>query len=93
MVERIGKIIFQILNKKEKSVNTEIKRFTEQILNADNKKHFSVKQIKKGIIFCVTDSSVWQYDFYLRKTEALKTIKNRYPQIKDIKVKIGELDD
>ena len=68
---------------------SEIECIIGEILNEETRKHIKIKEIKKGDIFLISDSSTFIYTFNLEKKNLLEKITKKIPEIKNIKIEIG----
>jgi hypothetical protein len=77
-------------DKKEKIEKREkIERILDKFLEEDLKNHLHLKGIyKKRLVFYV-DNASFGYVFNLKKEEVLEKIKKEFPQIEEIKIKVG----
>jgi flagellar motor switch protein FliG len=54
--------------------------------------HIRVKYFHKGLLGISVDSSAWLYVLNLKKEELLTKLRGENPQIKNIILRIGEVD-
>jgi hypothetical protein len=77
---------------KEKQADAEywqrVKQIFDSVLEENLKPHIRPEKICKNTLFVCSDSSSVSYEFNLNKNKVLKTIKQEFPDIKDIKIRL-----
>lgn len=86
----IKDVIGKIANKEPQSTNNLIKIF-EEALNEKERKHCCVSGYKDGILMVNVESSMWLYQIKTQYMKILKKIKEKIPDIKSIKFRIGKI--
>ncbi len=76
-------------NQKEFQKKQNIEKILWENLDQETRKHIKLHQMVKNQIVLLADSSSAVYNFNLQKEDILKKIKNKYKQIKKIKVNLG----
>lgn len=80
---------FLDIKKKETDVNGKIKEIVDKSIDRKLQKHIFLQKVYKDkVIFC-SDSSSSGYEFNLNRNCLLREIKKEFPQIKELKIKIG----
>lgn len=67
----------------------ELFRFWETLLDEQEKKHVRLSGLKSGVLYVNVDSSVWLYQMKLKKFQILSRIREFFPDIQNIYIKIG----
>lgn len=91
MTTHIKEILGGFLKEKRKDVKRkeEIEEIVEKIIDKKLKKHVQLKRIYKNSLIFYSESSNYSFEFYLKKEQLLEKIKEKFPYIEDIKVKVG----
>jgi hypothetical protein len=77
-------------DKKEKIKKREkIEKILEKFLEEDLKNHLHLKGIYKKKLVFYTENASFGYVFNLKKEEVLEKIKKEFPEIEEIKIKVG----
>lgn len=83
--------VFQgLMDKKAGITGPDPQEALKKILTKKEYGHIKFNYFKKGILGLSIDSSSWLYNFNLKKETMLQRIKKELPDIKDIRLRIGE---
>ncbi|MCK5392963.1 MAG: hypothetical protein KAJ14_05800 [Candidatus Omnitrophica bacterium] len=91
MAVHIKMLLDEYLNKAKIECTriSKIESIVYKILNNETTKHIKIKEINKGNVFFISDSSTFIYTFNLEKQKLLEEISKKIPEIKNIKIEIG----
>ena len=67
-------------------------QWLKKALTKKELRHIKVKYFSKGILGLSVDSSAWLYILSLRKEELLNKLKQDSPGLKNINLRIGEIE-
>ena len=84
----IGKMAAHEIKESEK-----IERIWENILEKCELKHTRLEGVKDNILFILIDSPAWLYQMRIKKRKLLIRIQQEIEEIKDIKFKIGKINE
>ena len=90
-IESIVKNVIGNIADKREVVCVNIDEVWQDVLNDKELSHTQMVGMNSGIISVYVDSSVWLYHMKVKKNDILQKIKNRIPEIRDIRFKIGKL--
>ncbi|MDI6605578.1 MAG: DciA family protein [Candidatus Omnitrophota bacterium] len=91
--ETVINVIRELSSKKEKGINqTDAWALLKKALTKKELRHIKFNYFKKGILGIRVDSSVWLYNFNLKKEKLLAFLNNNPGiQLKDIRFNLGEI--
>ena len=91
MATHIKHVLGGFLKEKKKDLKKrdQIEKIIGEELEGKIKKHIKLKRIYKNNLILHSDSSNYSFSFYLKKESLLKKIQKKFPEIKDIKIKIS----
>ena len=75
--------------KEKNNYNNQVEKEIIDYIGPESVKNIVRKEIQKDQIMLYFGSSSFAYDFNLKKEELLKKIQKSFPEIKQIKTKIG----
>ncbi|MFA6349994.1 MAG: DciA family protein [Candidatus Omnitrophota bacterium] len=55
--------------------------------------HIKVKYFKAGVLYLAVDSSGWLFNFNLKKQELQDNLHTKLPEIKEIRLRLGQVDN
>lgn len=65
-------------------------QYVKKILTNREIKHITLNNFKSGTLILYIDSSSWLYHLKLKKDQLLKRIQTDCPEVKDIRLFLGE---
>ena len=91
MATHIKKIIENFIKEKKTDIKEKekIRQIVDSVLDKKLKKDISLKTIYKNKLIFSSSSSHFSYEFSLKKGELLEALRKEFPQIEDIKIKVG----
>ena len=90
-IESIVKNVIGNIADKREVVCVNIDEVWQEVLNDKELSHTQMVGMNSGIISVYVDSSVWLYHMKVKKNDILQKIKDRIPEIRDIRFKIGKV--
>lgn len=90
MATHIKKILEEFLKEeRQKSQEWErLKQIIDENLDEGIKKHIRPDKVYRNILFFFSDSSIVSYEFNLKKNKLLAAVRETFPDINDIKMKV-----
>jgi hypothetical protein len=67
-------------------------QWLKKVLTKKELGHIKVKYFSKGILGLSVDSSAWLYVLSLKKEELVENLRKEKPGLKDINLRIGEIE-
>jgi len=89
VAEHIEKLISSYIKKLSTNDRKKLREFITELLDTKTQKHIKLTKIYGKKLIFHADSSVWCYQFNLKKEGLLKKIKKEFPHIEGIRVKVG----
>lgn len=91
MGTHIGEIVAKFIKevKQRNDYQNKIEKELINFLDEESAGYIKRKEIKRDQITVYFGASSFAYDFNLKKDELLKKIQEKFPEIKEIKTKVG----
>jgi len=88
--ETVTNVIQRLKTKKSSAGGNKTEDLLKKILTKKELQHIKVNYFKGGILCLSVDSSVWLYNFNLKKEHLITALNKELGSIKDIRFYIGE---
>ncbi len=89
--EVVQNVIGALENKKKRCPISDPNGLLKKVLTKKEQAHIKCNYLKKGILPVDVDSSSWLYSLSLQKEALLDKLREKSPEIKDIRFRIGEI--
>lgn len=89
--DTLNNVFASLALKKQKGKEEDIEQFLKKALTNRESKHIKFKYFQRGVLGIDVDSSAWLYSLSLKKDSLLKTLNKELPDIKEIRLRIGEI--
>jgi len=91
-IKDVIKSVIGNIAQKNSIFTNNIEEIFKGILKANEARHCCVSGFKDGNLMVIVDSSTWLYEIKKQQYIILKKLKEKLPDIKSIKFKIGSIN-
>ena len=90
--DTVQEVMRALKTKKTKEPGSNPEALLKKILTKKELRHIKFNYFKRGLLCLNVDSSVWLYQLSLKKENLLAKLGKRMPGIRDIRLRLGEIN-
>jgi len=90
--DTIEGVIRQLSERKPQGHDTRPEEWLKKSLTRKELGHIKFHYFRSGVLGVRVDSSVWKYNFSLKREQLLKKINAFAPQVRDVRFSVGDIE-